>query len=200
MSAGLRELKKAATRRALSEAAMRLALEQGVQSVTAEAIAADVGVSTRTFHNYFTTKEAAIIAVIADRLSELIDELRARPADEPTWDALRHVMVGSVIRDPQRQESFFQQMTLIHDNIGLLHEHLGVLDDMGTQLAEVIAARTGTDAEDDLYPRLQAAAASCCIKVAADRWWQSQREADLSELVGEAFDQMRAGLPQPGTA
>jgi AcrR family transcriptional regulator len=197
MNSGLRERKKAATRRALSESAMRLAFEHGVPAVTAEAVAADVGVSTRTFHNYFPTKEAAIIAVIADRINELIEELKARPVDEPVWDSLRIVMTGSVARDPEAEDSFFRQMTLIHDNIGLLHEHLGVLDDMGTRIAEVIAGRTGTDAEHDLYPRLQAAAAGCCIKIAADRWWQSGRERDLPAFIGDAFDQLRAGLPEP---
>jgi AcrR family transcriptional regulator len=176
---------------------MRHAFERGVSGVTADAVAADVGVSTRTFHNYFATKEAAIIAVIADRISELIEELKARPVDEPIWDSLRTVMIGPAARDPEAEDSFFRQLTLIHDNIGLLHEHLGVLDDMGTRIAEVIAERTGTDAEHDLYPRLQAAAAGCCVKIAADRWWQSGRERDLSAFIGDAFDQLRAGLPEP---
>lgn len=179
---------------------MRLALDIGVENVTAGAIAAEAGVSTRTFHNYFITKEAAIIAVIADRVAELIAELDARPEGEPIWESLRHVLVASAASEPDARDSLFRQMTLIHNNIGLLHEHLGVFDDMGQQIAEVIARRTGTDPELDMYPSLQAAAAACCIKVATDRWWKLGRDADLAALVDDAFAQMRAGLPQPTPA
>lgn len=197
MKPGLREQKKVATRHALSQAAMRLALEHGVAGVTADAIAEAAGVSTRTFHNYFATKEAAIIAVLADRVQDLTDALRARSADEPIWDALLDVMVESVAGDPATRDSFFEQLTLIHNNMGLLHEHLGALDDMKTHFADVVAQRTGTDAERDMYPSLQAAAAAICVKVATDMWCRHGRDTDLVALIDEAFQQMRDGLPTP---
>lgn len=200
MNPGLRERKKQATRRALSQAAMDLALERGVEGVTAEAIAEAADVSTRTFHNYFATKEAAIIAVIADRVQDLVDELRSRPAAENIWDSLREVLIDSVARDPKARDSFFGQLTLIHNNIGLLHEHLGAIDDMRMQFAAVVADRTGSDADRDLYPHLQAAAAAQCVKVATDVWWQQGRDSDLAALINDAFRQLQAGLPPPEQA
>jgi len=50
---GLRERKKHQTRKALSDAALDLIFERGVENVRREDIAARVGVSTRTFNNYF---------------------------------------------------------------------------------------------------------------------------------------------------
>src|SRR5471030_968529 len=84
---GRRERKKAETRSALASAAMRLALDHGVDKVTAEAIAEAADVAPRTFHNYFSSKEEAIVSEMADSLARLADGLRTGPADEPVWDA-----------------------------------------------------------------------------------------------------------------
>lgn len=55
-----REERRAGTRRALSEAAMRLFTAQGVEATTVEEIAADAGVSARTFFLHFPAKAAAV--------------------------------------------------------------------------------------------------------------------------------------------
>lgn len=57
---GLRERKKEATRVALSWAAIRLTVERGLDNVRVEDIAEAVGVSPRTFNNYFSSKAEAI--------------------------------------------------------------------------------------------------------------------------------------------
>ena len=54
-----------------------------------EDIAAEAGVSLRTFRNYFSSKAEAIAAREVDRSLRIADELRARPADEPLWPAIR---------------------------------------------------------------------------------------------------------------
>src|SRR5712692_5430095 len=58
---GLRERKRATTRAALERIAIDLALEQGYERATVEAICAASMVSRRTFFNYFGTKESAFI-------------------------------------------------------------------------------------------------------------------------------------------
>ena len=60
---GLRERKKLAVRRALSSAAIRLAVERGLENIlTIEDITAEADVSVRTFGNYFSGKYEAICA------------------------------------------------------------------------------------------------------------------------------------------
>src|SRR6266545_4089893 len=69
---GLRERKKQATREALRMAALRLAVLKGWDRVRVEDIAAEAGVSARTFNNYFASKEAALLATAYDRAARLV--------------------------------------------------------------------------------------------------------------------------------
>ena len=92
--AGLRERKKVATRQALGEAAMRLAVERGLDKVLVEDIADAAGVSARTFNNYFASKYEAICALQQDRALRIGDELRARPAGEPLWESVTQAVLS----------------------------------------------------------------------------------------------------------
>jgi AcrR family transcriptional regulator len=89
---GLRERKKLATRAALGQAAWRLTIELGYEHARVEDIAAAAGVSTRTFNNYFSSKEDALLSVGEDRGARMVAALRARPEGEPLWEALAHAV------------------------------------------------------------------------------------------------------------
>src|SRR5262245_58775412 len=90
---GLRERKKLDTRRALSDAALELALECGLENVTRDAIAARANVSLRTFNNYFTSKHDAIAYRQFERIRRSLAALRDRPSDEPLWTAITEAVL-----------------------------------------------------------------------------------------------------------
>ena len=66
--------------------------------MTVEAIADAAGVSPRTFFNYFSSKEDAIVGIAPAQSSALLADLLARPEDEPPLGALRAVVLAAAER------------------------------------------------------------------------------------------------------
>jgi AcrR family transcriptional regulator len=92
MSEGLRERKKAKTRWAIQEHAMRLFGEQGYAATTIDQIAAAAEISPSTFFRYFATKEDV---VVQDQYDDLfVTAFRAAGGTPDPIAALRS-MVGA---------------------------------------------------------------------------------------------------------
>src|SRR4030095_12059981 len=153
---GLRERKKRATREALRLAALRLAVEKGWDQVRVEDIAAEAGGSTRTFNNYFASKEEAFLATAYDRGARMQAALAARPAEEPLWPAV----IEAVVHGFATEAVALRQARRIRPTPTLAAEQLKAIMVIEQGLAEGIARRIGTDVEHDLYPRLLSAAAA----------------------------------------
>ncbi len=68
---GRRERHKAQTRRALEDAALRRFATEGYDATSVESIAADAGVSARTFFRYFATKDEVLDMGRVERQEEV---------------------------------------------------------------------------------------------------------------------------------
>ena len=93
---GLRERKKAQTRSAIQEQALRLFLAKGYEATTVEEIAAAAGVSHMTFFRYFPTKEDVVMWDEYDPM--LVTLIAARPADEPAVESIRYAIREGLAR------------------------------------------------------------------------------------------------------
>ncbi|KOX20977.1 hypothetical protein ADK67_28460 [Saccharothrix sp. NRRL B-16348] len=200
---GLRERKKRETRYALSQAAIRLTLERGWDNVSVEDIAAAANVSERTFRNYFANKAEAIVATHVERGRRTAEALRARPADEPLWDALVNAVVaqfepppGSDGTVPTGYPAALQRL-LAEPAVQyeVFRAHATAQDDLTNAIATRTGTGTGTD-PGDLYPQLVAAVVSAGLGTALTRWTQNPT-GSIAPLLREVFDQIRAGLPAP---
>src|SRR3954466_5678630 len=65
---GVRERRRAETSLRITEVARRLTAERGLHGFTVEQVCEEVGISRRTFFNYFPTKDDAIIGYPEDVL------------------------------------------------------------------------------------------------------------------------------------
>ena len=188
---GLRERKKLAVRRALSSAAIRLAVERGLENVTIEDITAEADVSVRTFGNYFSSKYEAICALGTDRARRIGAELLARPAREPLWQALVNAMLAHYEgADQAPDREWLASLKLVLTAPAIRGEYLKVNSAMQEVLAEAIAARTGMDVEQDMYPQVLAGAVTAAAQVAVRRWAAADPPVPLRPLLRSALDQL----------
>ena len=93
---GLRERKKQQTRSLLHRAALDLVLEHGPDDVTVEQIAAKAQVSTRTFFNYYATKDAAIAGVTPEFADLVVADFTAAARDAGVLTALERALARRV--------------------------------------------------------------------------------------------------------
>jgi AcrR family transcriptional regulator len=202
---GLRERKKADTRRALSDAALHLTFERGLESVTREDIADAAGVSLRTFNNYFANKYEALAYRQAERLRRSIEILRACPPEVPLWTAITEAVVQPLDDDfrgavgiensvPTRSQLAETRKLLMKTEIRDALAR-GLFDEW----VEAIAERTATDVARDLYPRLVAATVRAVGDAAIDAYVVADPPVAITTLIREGFAAVAAGLPEPTT-
>jgi AcrR family transcriptional regulator len=192
----LRQRKKLATRHALGFAAMRLAIERGLENVVVEDIAAAAGVSARTFNNYFSSKYEAICSLSMDRGRMAGLALRRRPADEPLTDAITEAVLGpygAAEQVPDRE--WIEGLRLVTQSPVLQGEYLRTLHATQQALAEAIADRIGTDLRTDMFPALLAGAVTASVQVAMEYWLRADPPTALAPLVRHALDQLASPRP-----
>lgn len=194
---GLRERKKAETRTALGQAALTLALERGLDGVTADDIAAAANVSPRTFHNYFGSKEEALIAGFQSILVAYVDELAMRPADEPILTSLEVVLGGIAAAAATHRQETAAHLELFASPALARYRGLFV-EEAVRAFTDVVASRTGTDARTDVYPRLlTTAAVSAVVTVYDIAGADDVDHADAARRLRECFEYLRHGLERP---
>lgn len=191
----LRDRKKLATREALSDAALRLLVERGIDAVTPESVADAVGVSPRTFRNYYTCREEAVFDAFVLRAHAMIDALRARPGDEPVWDSLLAVLPGEFTEIVGNREDLRVLKCSAMDNPAMFAQHLSAFERIHRLMTETIAERIGRDVDRDVEPALLATCAGAALRTAVDVWVSREKDTPLRALVTEALETLRAGIP-----
>lgn len=192
---GRRERKKAATRQALQEAALRLVAERGFDNVTVEDIAEAADVSKRTFFNYFSSKEQAVLGGDPGTPEAIRRALAARPAEESPLRALEAVLGGLAAEFAQSRPDWLARRKVIRSDPRLLAASVAAWGELERSLVEAVAQRLGLDPERDFYPALLVSASISAVRVATLRWRTS--EGSLDALVTQAFRALGKGLAAP---
>ncbi|GAA3694549.1 TetR/AcrR family transcriptional regulator [Nonomuraea antimicrobica] len=182
---GLRERKKAETRQAVHEAALRLVIEHGLDAVTVEAIADAANISRRTFSNYFSGKEDALLYGEEQRIRALVEWVRKQPPEVPAWQVLRGSAdhLNREMGEPERESATRARLARQHPS--LLARQLANHAALERDLADAIDGRPA-----QVSPRVLAAAFLVAIRLAAQVWTEEREARTLREVATEILDQM----------
>lgn len=193
---GLRERKKAKTRRALVDAALDLFAKQGFERTTVEQIADACDVSPRTFFRYFATKEDVLFGDMPDKLRVFTAALEARPVDEPPLRSVRAAVLALITTYADDERA---QRKLRNDIVAAtpsLRAHGSERQDQWTSTAIDVLTRHRSGDPDATPPfevRLAVAAAMGATRAATQAWLLDDH-VDLETLVNQAFDRLASGL------
>jgi AcrR family transcriptional regulator len=200
---GLRERKRAETRRQLERAAVTLALEVGMENATVDAICESIPVSSRTFFNYFDSKEDAILGVRDMALDEAA--LAAHLDDFAPGDlvesvvALIFALIGPTVPDHELRQG---RIELARRYPQLLGRQIAQLTRMGQQLVDAIAVIVGrsprfegaTEAERVAFAELILPLCAGAVKLAVKEFIAADGTQNRDELQSRANTLIREAL------
>ena len=185
------------TREALRRAAVVRFIGQGVEDTSAEQIAADAGVSLRTFYRHFASKHDLLFAdydaglhwfrkALADRLPEepIIESVQtaimARPYDD--WAVTQIAALRAQELDPSRIVRHIRQVEA--DFAEAIEEHLGGDD----------PPKPGTD--ERMHITVTARCIAAAVFGAMEVWMLGDERSlpELARLCGDALESLRKGI------
>ncbi|MFI6928655.1 TetR/AcrR family transcriptional regulator [Nonomuraea spiralis] len=182
---GLRERKKAETRQAVHEAAMRLVGEHGLDAVTVETIADAANISRRTFSNYFAGKEDAVLYGEEQRIRDLVEKVRAQPAGRTAWQALCGAIddVFAEVGEPAREWAVRARLAKRHPS--LLARQLANHAALERDLAQAISER-----ESPVRSQVMAAAFLTALRLGSHLWVEERQSRSLQAVMTEMLDEI----------
>ncbi|MGX9885516.1 TetR family transcriptional regulator [Streptomyces sp. NPDC002276] len=184
-----RDIARAAVRAELAQVAFDLFRRDGFDNVTVSDLAAAAGVSRSTFLRYFDTKEDAVLGAIDTQGVQVAEALRARPADEDDWTALRRAL--DTVTEPYQQSpvTALASARLVAGTPALCARQWEKQNGWRVALARALAERTAPPgpARTPLSLSVKAGAALECLNTALDHWTASEGHLDLVDLLDEAF-------------
>jgi AcrR family transcriptional regulator len=189
---GLRERKKARTRAAIRQHAMRLFREQGFGATTVEQIAEAADVSPSTFFRYFPTKEAVILQDDYD--PRIVSAYRAQPPELGPIPALRAAF--KQVFEEMSPEEVAEERERARLILAVPELHTQMMDEYTRGLemiAELVAERSGRRA-DELPVRIFAGAL-VGVGLAAMMTWTDDPSVDYFTVMDGALAHLEAGLP-----
>jgi AcrR family transcriptional regulator len=188
------------TREALRQAALVRFIAQGVEETSAEQIAADAGVSLRTFYRHFATKHDLLFADYDAGLHWFRRALAARSPDESIIESVQSAIMarpyddwavtkiaalraqeldpGRIVRHIRRVEADFAEA---------IEEHL----------AGVNPPRPGTD--ERMHITVTARCIAAAVFGAMEVWMLGEKRSlsELGRLCAHALESLRKGIGDP---
>jgi len=142
---GLREKKKAKTRKSISDIARDLFIERGYAAVTVVEIAAKAEVAVTTLFNYFPTKESLIFDREDEIDAAIAGAVRERKKGQSILNGLHRYFLTSKLIDPPDKKIFSEFMKLVRSSPELSSYFRGMWSRYADTLAREIQKDSGVN-------------------------------------------------------
>jgi AcrR family transcriptional regulator len=188
---GLRERKKARTREAIQQHALRLFRDQGYAETTVEQIAEAAEISPSTFFRYFPTKGDAVLTEFID--GRIFEYLSQAPADLDLIGALRHAVHHAFDEMTDEQLALEMERNALIASVPELQR--GMLEELVRPirlLAEAFGARLGTPPDDPATLAYAGAVVGAMIATAGPH--DDSTSYDFRERMESALDLLERTL------
>jgi AcrR family transcriptional regulator len=189
---GVRERKRRETRQHIAETGLRLFLANGYEHTTLDAIAAEAGISRRTFFAYFKSKEDILFVWQHEGWSAVWEDLRTVSPDENPLDAVRAVFLRHLARHANDEMRAIDRLlrsseTLRARKQAAYEEHERALF---ATLCEVWR-------QPQRRPALRMMAMACVgvVRLSLEVWNQQEStNRAIADVLEEGFAHLKAGI------
>ena len=185
---GLRERTRHAVRGELVAVALELFLRQGFEATTVEQIATSAGLSRRSFHRYFATKDDVLAQALRATGDKIAAELAGRPSGEAPWTALRRAfdpLVAWMTADAQS----LALTRIMLESSALRSGHTQKQEGWREVVAAALAPRLTTPDESGRQLEADALSGSAiaCLMAALADWLGDDGQQALGRLLDVAM-------------
>lgn len=179
----------------LAEAAQRLFLARGFEQTSVDEIAAEVGISRRTFFRYFPTK-ADVLWVESDaELARLCEHLSAGLPHEPYRTVVTRAVIEA-LHVPEDQHEWARHRAQLVLSVPAVQVHAAArYAAWRAAAAEFASARSG-EATTALFPMAVGYAVLAAVHTAHE-FWIAHPGGDLDKALARSLDLLLP--PEPAT-
>jgi len=172
----------------LERAALELYVERGFEQTTVAEIAERAGLTERTFFRHFADKREVLFAGAGTLRELMVGALAAAPESAAPIDAVAAALETASALLQERRDYSRQRQAVIAANPGLQERELIKLASLASALAEALRQRGVTEPAASLT----AEAGIAVFKIAFERWHSEPGQPELSQLISESLDELRA--------
>ena len=187
----LREQRKRETSRALTAAARRLTTEKGFAGFTVEELCAEVGVSRRTFFNYFESKENAVFGfAVIDSRQEALEETFLTESGPLLDDFLRLTILRFGLFNPL--EDAAELFAVVEQEPRLLKAAFEQIAKNERRDTELIARRMGAVADAELRAEVMVHSVGALVRLSMDQLLHHHSTDSFEDLITRRLELARS--------
>jgi AcrR family transcriptional regulator len=173
----------------LQEAALALYSERGFDQTTAAQIAAQAGVTERTFFRHFADKREVLFGgsvLLQERITDGV--AGAPPADGPLEAVAKGLDAAAAMLGEARRDLTRQRQAVIAANPELRERELAKLADYSAAVAAALRERGASERQANLA----AEAGMTVLRVALQQWANGDDDRELAAVMRDSVAELRS--------